>query len=384
MYTFKRMPLAVNRKRRVLVTSDIHGNLNHLEGVLKKASFSEDDLLVVIGDMLEKGPDSLGTLRYIMRLCEEGRAVATIGNVDYYRLLNIYQTVENRENARALFAYIKWIRDWKGTCFYDELLNEIGFKIEDEETTALGMQKIIKHFGDELDFLKSLSTVIETDKFVFVHGGLPCGDDELDNTPDSEKDAASYLKYDRFLSRAKDEGRSFKRLVICGHWPVINYTENDLCANPYLDRQTNILSIDGGCGLQKEGQLNLLVLPNIDCNTDEIDFVCYDGFPTVRVLEEQEGSDAHFSINWLDNDVKLIRCLDEFALIEHISSSRRIWVTRDSLWSTDNGGLKVNRCTDNMLDVKVGDELTVVQKTSRGILAKKNGVIGWYTGTYEE
>jgi hypothetical protein len=34
--------------RRVLVTSDIHGNLDHLKAVLHLASFSADDILVVV------------------------------------------------------------------------------------------------------------------------------------------------------------------------------------------------------------------------------------------------------------------------------------------------------------------------------------------------
>ena len=52
--------------RRILVTSDIHGHLNHLKRVLNKAKFCVDDLLVIVGDVIEKGPESLKTLRYVM------------------------------------------------------------------------------------------------------------------------------------------------------------------------------------------------------------------------------------------------------------------------------------------------------------------------------
>ena len=39
--------------------SDIHANIPYFEGVLKLAQFSDDDILIIDGDFLEKGPESL-------------------------------------------------------------------------------------------------------------------------------------------------------------------------------------------------------------------------------------------------------------------------------------------------------------------------------------
>ena len=36
------------------------------------------------------------------------------------------------------------------------------------------------------------------------------------------------------------------------------------------------------------------------------------------------------------------------------------------------------------LPVKAGDTLRIVERTSRGILCKRNGVSGWYFGRYKE
>ena len=49
--------------RRTLVACDIHGHTGLFKKLLSDAGFSEDDLLIIIGDIVEKGPDSLGTLR---------------------------------------------------------------------------------------------------------------------------------------------------------------------------------------------------------------------------------------------------------------------------------------------------------------------------------
>ena len=54
--------------RRVLVISDIHGNLPFFQGLLKQVCFCKDDILILLGDMLEKGKQSLELLRYIMEL----------------------------------------------------------------------------------------------------------------------------------------------------------------------------------------------------------------------------------------------------------------------------------------------------------------------------
>ena len=76
----------IERGRRLLVTSDIHGHAASLKKVLEKAEFSDDDILVIIGDIVEKGPESLKTLRYVMELCERVNVLPLIGNVDAWRL----------------------------------------------------------------------------------------------------------------------------------------------------------------------------------------------------------------------------------------------------------------------------------------------------------
>ena len=68
--------------RRVLAISDVHGNLPFLRGVLDKAGYGEDDILVLVGDLVEKGPDSLATLRYVMELARTRTVYALRGNCD--------------------------------------------------------------------------------------------------------------------------------------------------------------------------------------------------------------------------------------------------------------------------------------------------------------
>ena len=52
--------------RRILSVSDIHGNLSFFRGLLEQVKFTPQDILVLDGDILEKGRDSLALLRYVM------------------------------------------------------------------------------------------------------------------------------------------------------------------------------------------------------------------------------------------------------------------------------------------------------------------------------
>lgn len=48
------------------------------------------------------------------------------------------------------------------------------------------------------------------------------------------------------------------------------------------------------------------------------------------------------------------------------------------------GENKCNDYTDYLLPVKAGDALSLLEVTSGGVIAKKNGVVGWYLGKYEK
>ena len=68
--------------RRILAVSDIHGNLPFFRGLLQKVRFTPEDILVLDGDMLEKGRDSLALLRYLMELSRTHTVYPICGNCD--------------------------------------------------------------------------------------------------------------------------------------------------------------------------------------------------------------------------------------------------------------------------------------------------------------
>lgn len=63
---------------RTIVVGDVHGCVRELEKLLVKVSFASGDRLVLVGDLVAKGPDSKG----VVTLAREMGALAVRGNHD--------------------------------------------------------------------------------------------------------------------------------------------------------------------------------------------------------------------------------------------------------------------------------------------------------------
>ena len=70
------------RGRRIIAVSDIHGNLPFFQALLRKIRLTPQDILVLDGDILEKGGDSLALLRRVMELSRTHTVYPICGNCD--------------------------------------------------------------------------------------------------------------------------------------------------------------------------------------------------------------------------------------------------------------------------------------------------------------
>lgn len=135
----------------------------------------------------------------------------------------------------------------------------------------------------------------------------------------------------------RQKEQCFDRYIVSGHWPVSLYDGKIQRHDPIIDDQTHIISIDGGCGLKEDGQLNLLIFPELDCNPCDIGFITYDGFPTVTALEEQVESTDPFNLRYTDDPILKITALeDEWVEVEHSKTGHRIPTARKYLCHCPN------------------------------------------------
>ena len=354
--------LAVAPGRRLLAVADVHGNLPYLTGLLEKVPFGGDDLLIFDGDFLEKGAQSLETLHLVMRLCAEGRAKAVCGNCDEWAEIFSMSPEEDRKIRQYVL--------WRGCGLIWDMAEAIGRSAAEEDFTAL-KHALREAFGAEWDFLARIPHAIETEHFIFAHAGVHA------DKPLREHTAQELVKYDNFLR--SDE--RFDKWVVVGHWPVVLYGESVVNANPIIDRKRHIISIDGGCVLKDDGQLNALVIPRED--SEDFSYVSYDPFPTATVLDEQPGGGRSYYIRWGDSRVRVLRRGEEFSLCRHERTGYEMEIMTKYLF-TDEEVTNCNDCTDYVLPLRKGDIVSIVERTSRGFFVKHEGVSGWYFGRLEE
>ena len=109
---------------RILAISDIHGHLNTFRNLLETIALTKEDQLYLLGDFVNKGPDSRGVLQLILDLQDQG-----------------YQIKGLRGNHDEL-----WLRE-----------AQQGFMLLESEYAS---------------FLSSLPYYIDADPFLFVHAGF--------------------------------------------------------------------------------------------------------------------------------------------------------------------------------------------------------------------
>lgn len=353
-------PLSLPPDRRVLVISDIHGNLPFLKGLLQKAKFSTDDILIVLGDILEKSVHGLDTLHYLMALAQTHTLHFIQGNCEDVTLAFL-------AGAWPGEAAAKYGGFWGEKCAWVDMAHRAGASVASPEDFPAARQAIEAAFPEEVAFLRAMPTILLNDHYLFVHGGVP-REENLESLS-----ARQCMKNDDFLS----QGHSFRRWVIVGHWPVALYHQDAPRAKPLILPDRHIISIDGGCTLKADGQLNALILPQEPGG--DFSYLSYDGFPEMTALADQAPSVDSINIRWGHSAVEVLEPGPEFSRCRHLESGRELDILTDYLHQ-DSHGTHCLDSTDYRLPVTAGDRLSILRSTSRGTLAKKDGVTGWYFG----
>jgi protein phosphatase len=160
------------------------------------------------------------------------------------------------------------------------------------------------------------------------------------------------------------------------------YIYDHCCANPIIDRDRKIISIDGGCVLKDDGQLNALIIPGY--GSEEFTWEWYDPFPVKTALDGQEASESSYYIRWGDSEVEVLESGEEFSRCRHVRTGYEMDILTKYLFRDKEGKLCTNDCSDYELEVCPGDEVSIIEETSRGYYVKNKGTSGWYRGRIRE
>ena len=94
------------------VMSDIHGEANRFHAMLKKINFSKLDTLIILGDIIDRGPDGIALLLEIM---EMPNVIVLLGNHEHMMLQYLSPDATSIEirrwnkngNTPTLMAYLR-------------------------------------------------------------------------------------------------------------------------------------------------------------------------------------------------------------------------------------------------------------------------------------
>lgn len=351
----------IPKERRIIAMCDIHGNLPFFKALLAQMEFSTDDVLILVGDLLEKGVYSLDTLRYVMELSRTHTVYPVCGNCDRL-VLDLVEHGEGEPEADAYFDHCHKL--WGERLMMAQMAAEIGLPCRGAMDLPALRKALPIHFKNEVEFLHSFPHILETDTHIFVHGGIP----REDNLEDLV--AWSCMKNDNFLS----QGHTFQKWVVVGHWPVTLYHPHIPVAHPLIDHVHHVISMDGGCVLKVDGQLNGLSIQN-----DSHSYEGYDGLPAGIALQDQAASTQSVNVRWGDNLIEVLTWGEEYCRCRHQSTGRELDILTAYIYQ-HQGQTRCEDATDYHLPITAGDRLHVVYRGAERALVKKDGITGWYVG----
>jgi serine/threonine protein phosphatase 1 len=127
---------------------DIHGGVKTFRALLNKIVLGRDDRLYLLGDYVDRGPDSKGVLDTILCLQEIGFDVRPVrGNHDDLLLRNI---------------------TGKHDIYSNQYMNNWGF----ETLLSFGVMSPVDIPDEYKTFLENLPYLLEDENFIFVHASL--------------------------------------------------------------------------------------------------------------------------------------------------------------------------------------------------------------------
>lgn len=218
------------------IISDIHGCYEEYMKLLENIGFSDNDKLYILGDAMDRGPESIKVIEDIM---QRKNVVFILGNHEYMMLvvmnkLAVEVTEENFESHLSvddLLNYQDWINNG------GELTSKQFLKL-----TYIQQQRILEFIKNAL-----LYEVIEEKgiEYVLVHAGIS-----------DFKEEKSLLEYDfeDFIYERADYSKQYfkteKKILVTGHTPTMLIRE-DKAAKVFIGN--NHIAID--CGVVFGGNL---------------------------------------------------------------------------------------------------------------------------------
>jgi serine/threonine protein phosphatase 1 len=202
----------------IFAIGDIHGCIKQLvtlqDKIFNYPQYNkEEDLLLYLGDYIDRGPGSKDVINHILQLQTEGiKSIFLMGNHEQFMIDFLFNKINNLNN---------WIINGADQTFksYDiEIAEFIKDGFEDDNIDKLRNIFLSKLTKEHVYFFNNLKLTYIMGDYLFVHAGI-----------NPEKSLSEQNKIDFLWSRSDqffDKNFKFEKIIVHGHSPekeVINF-----------------------------------------------------------------------------------------------------------------------------------------------------------------
>lgn len=338
------------KAKRKIVISDIHGNLDLYLKLLNQISYKpNEDCLILLGDLIEKGKRNLDTLHYIMHQVQNEDVHCIMGNCDFIAKNVLYS---------YRLDFLKHVLGFRKESLIHEMARSLNFEITHNSNMANVCQILRKHYLKELCFLNDLPHVLEDEDHIYVHAGI-------ESNENYGTDFKQVMTHAFFLGT----NEVFKKNVVVGHMPVTEYCTQIASFDPIYDAKHNIYSIDGGNMVKYGGQLNALIFEDNTVKMDRCDFL-----QERKVIHDVKyHTQIPFFITFNHGNIQILEQHSIQSKVYCPYNNRTFWVENEFVTKD----MKAYDYTNYEIPLKKGDTVKEVFAYQDKVQIKKNGILGW-------
>ena len=271
---------------KIFAVGDVQGCAPSLKTLLKK--LPKKSKLIFLGDLVNRGPDSLGALRQLKSLQESGRAECILGNHDLHllaidaglRKTKGLDTVDAILNAPDRKELIGWIRNRPMALSNGKVLTVHAGVLPqwDLQQTIECAQEVEKALRGKSykDFLANMygntpnkwSNSLKgyerlrliTNTLTRMRFCTPSGQMEFDSKEGLENGPKGYIPWFKAPKR-----KTADTLIYFGHWSTLGLLSHN-----------NVIGLDTGCVWG--GQLTALEIANTNKDSKRLKIIQVDGY----------------------------------------------------------------------------------------------------------
>ena len=160
------------KKKKYYVVTDVHGYYTYLIKALTEAGFFDEEdpaMLIVCGDLLDRGFEANEVVDFMLKLSEEGRLIYVLGNHEDL-LVQCLQSIA----AGGIYEVTGTLSPHRSNGTWNTLLqlSDIGV------AEALGNpNELVRRILSSPFYKKLLPKAVdyfETENYIFTHGWIPC------------------------------------------------------------------------------------------------------------------------------------------------------------------------------------------------------------------